>query len=299
MVVQTQLCGLDEICCRAEPRFFCDRKCLARYNDARGVQAPRVQTLRNDSEELLQSVKFVSQRGKVRDEPLTDNQLKGFTITERNQRVFLEFTNDMGALCTERMNACALKRTLGSLHQGLKQKFKTLNGSQGRVLMLESIFGVANMTNVRKSIVRIGEIFKLDKTASNTKLIVVADQAIYAMLEQLEGEFKWLFPYPGDWHVLKNAQAVILKKGWDVGVKDLAFLLFSKGKANSLIEGNLFRRKHYFILCLYESLLRSMFDAYEKDRVSGTNADTEESKEPAPLPWHTELKTKLFTDHED
>ena len=46
-------------------------------------------------------------------------------------------------------------------------------------------------------------------------LIVEGDAKVYDILQSIKFEYseevKWLIPYPGDWHMLKNYQSALTK----------------------------------------------------------------------------------------
>ena len=57
-------------------------------------------------------------------------------------------------------------------------------------------------------------------------LLLEGDQVTYEHLQSIKKEYgndlKWLLPFPGDWHLLKNYQEVLLKIYFDAGLSDLA-----------------------------------------------------------------------------
>ena len=57
-------------------------------------------------------------------------------------------------------------------------------------------------------------------------LVVEGDGKIYEILQSLKFEYdeelKWLLPYPGDWHMLKNFQIALMKPYFDAALKSLA-----------------------------------------------------------------------------
>ena len=57
-------------------------------------------------------------------------------------------------------------------------------------------------------------------------LVVEGDGKLYEILKSLQLEYgdelSWVIPYPGDWHLLKNYQAALMKAYYDAGLKTLA-----------------------------------------------------------------------------
>ena len=64
-------------------------------------------------------------------------------------------------------------------------------------------------------------------------LVVVTDAKIFPYMHDIkkehEQDFKWLIPYPGDFHILLNYQKVLMKVYWDAGFKQLASASGFKG----------------------------------------------------------------------
>ena len=60
----------------------------------------------------------------------------------------------------------------------------------------------------------------------NTHLVLAADAKLYEVLQSLKHEYgeelKWLLPFPGDWHMLKNYQIALMKPYFDAGLRELA-----------------------------------------------------------------------------
>ena len=93
-------------------------------------------------------------------------------------------------------------------------------------------------------------------TGKKTYVFVEGDQVTYERLQSIKREYgndlKWLLPFPGDWHFLKNYQEVLLKIYYDAGLCELA-----KGSGyqpNSV--GSNFKRTHHFLLEVWESIYR-------------------------------------------
>ena len=89
-------------------------------------------------------------------------------------------------------------------------------------------------------------------------LLLEGDQATYARLQSIKKEYgkdlEWLIPLPGDWHLLKNFQEVLVKVYFDAGLSDLAKA--SGYQPNSI--GSIFKRTHYFLLETWEAFYRKI-----------------------------------------
>ena len=78
----------------------------------------------------------------------------------------------------------------------------------------------------------------------------------YERLQSLKTEYgndlTWMIPFPGDWHVLKNYQEVLIKAYYDAGLSELA--IASGYQPNSI--GSKFKRTHNFLLEVWETIYR-------------------------------------------
>ena len=73
-------------------------------------------------------------------------------------------------------------------------------------------------------------------------LPVIGDQKIFAHLQKLKRhygrELDWLIPFPGDWHMMKNFQPVLMKLYFHAGVRELAIESGYKGANLTALETN-------------------------------------------------------------
>ena len=57
-------------------------------------------------------------------------------------------------------------------------------------------------------------------------LVLEGDAKLFDIVQSLKHEYgdelRWVNPYPGDWHVLKNYQIALLKPYFDAGLKEMA-----------------------------------------------------------------------------
>ena len=101
---------------------------------------------------------------------------------------------------------------------------------------------------------------KLKIGTSVKYLGVVGDGKTYDHLHSLKVEYgeelNWLIPLPGDWHILKNYQEVIMKVYFDGGLREAAkWAGYTNGVLNSIGSCSKFKRTHKFILKVWESVL--------------------------------------------
>ena len=99
-------------------------------------------------------------------------------------------------------------------------------------------------------------------------LVLEGDAKTYDIMQDIKSEYgtdlNWLFPYPGDWHLLMNYQKCLMKPFFEAGLKDMAI---SCGyPAASIGKCSLFKRTHCFLLEVWESLYRFMITQFFKYR---------------------------------
>ena len=91
-------------------------------------------------------------------------------------------------------------------------------------------------------------------------LVVVGDGKTYDYLIKLKKEFgnelKWVLPYIGDWHVLKNYLSILMKIYADAGLKDLVDLFHQGILSKVLLQVISFDKTHHFFLQIWEALFR-------------------------------------------
>ena len=98
-------------------------------------------------------------------------------------------------------------------------------------------------------------------------LAVVGDAKTFTHLEALKIEYgtdpDWLIPLPGDWHVLKNYQPVLMKAFFDAGLRDIAKATgYSEGALNSIGACTKFKRTHTFLLSVWEAMFRVLLSGF-------------------------------------
>ena len=83
--------------------------------------------------------------------------------------------------------------------------------------------------------------------------------------------YSWLFPYPGDWHILLHSAKALISRYWGAGIEHVA-KEFS-GTDKNAAEGRHYRRSHHQLTVMYEALITVVAMQYK----SLTGGDPEES----------------------
>ena len=99
-----------------------------------------------------------------------------------------------------------------------------------------------------------------DTNAINEHIALL--KRLQSIKKEYGNDLKWLLPFPGDWHLLKNYQEVLLKIYFDAGLSDLAKI--SGYLPNSV--GSNFKRIHHFLLEAWESLYRYFLATFLKNK---------------------------------
>ena len=99
-------------------------------------------------------------------------------------------------------------------------------------------------------------------------MVLEGDAKTYDIMQEIKAEYgtdlNWLFPYPGDWHLLMNYQKCLMKPFFEAGLKDMA--LSSGYSAVSIGTCSIFKRAHRFLLEAWESLYRVMLARFIQHR---------------------------------
>ena len=109
---------------------------------------------------------------------------------------------------------------------------------------------------------------------------VVGDGKTYDHLHALKIEYgsdlDWLIPLPGDWHILKNYQEVIMKVYFEAGLKDAAKTIgYTEGVLNSIGSCSKFKRTHLFLLQAWEATFRVFLESFVSENQTGSTISTQ------------------------
>ncbi|CAG2218346.1 unnamed protein product [Mytilus edulis] len=99
-------------------------------------------------------------------------------------------------------------------------------------------------------------------------LVMVGDGKTYDLLVKLKLELKddlsWLLPFPGDWHILKNYQRMIMKLYLDAGLKELIELFHHGAVGASVMQATNFDKTHHFLMQVWEAFYLQQISAIFK-----------------------------------
>ncbi len=150
-------------------------------------------------------------------------------------------------------------------------------------LSIQDFFSVVRVTHTQKSQVVYLEVMDAKADSNDTImellhdlrqqfieglkhewLVVEGDGKFYELLKSLQFEYgeelNWVIPYPGDWHMLKNFQAALMKVYYAAGLKAQAS---AAGYPTASIQSTgQFKRTHNFILEVWEAVYRVMLTQF-------------------------------------
>ena len=109
-------------------------------------------------------------------------------------------------------------------------------------------------------------------SAKVNHVVVVGDLKTFEYLMKIKAQYKrnsdWMVPWPGDLHILKNYQEVIMKVLWEAGLKEVAKLKHKSLTYQKLASCSNFKRTHRFPLQIYEALYIHKLKAFVNERDS-------------------------------
>jgi len=137
---------------------------------------------------------------------------------------------------------------------------------------------------------------KFGSTVQDGWVVLVGDGKTYEHLMTVKQTYgkalDKLLIFPGDWHILKNFQPVIMKMYYHAGLRDLAKMSGFQGATLTSLENcSHFKRTHQFLLQVWEALYREMFRAYTTNSNLGNVIDS------AKYIISSAVKEKQTTDH--
>ena len=128
-----------------------------------------------------------------------------------------------------------------------------------------------------ETMARVAEIV-LEKVNLSTQkwVVLVGDGKTYEHLLRVKrlygSEFQNLLIFPGDWHVLKNFQQVLMKAYYHAGLRDIAKESGYRAETlNSLEKCSHFKRTHSFLMQVWEALYIEIISNFMKDNPQFTD----------------------------
>ena len=154
------------------------------------------------------------------------------------------------------------KNLPGSVHPNFLQYLELESVSRGEKSAVKFLYVLNENADNRETIK-----LTLDKLYNDlgiemalNYLVVVGDAKTYDHLVQLKNGFqdklKWLLPFKGDWHTLKNYQLTIMKIYLDAGLREMIHLVHQGILAKVVSDATGFDKTHNFLLQCWEALYR-------------------------------------------
>ena len=92
-------------------------------------------------------------------------------------------------------------------------------------------------------------------------------EVVVSLTHEYGDELKWLLPFPGDWHMLKNFQIALTKPYFDVGLKELAHVA---GYHVAAIQScSQFKCTHHFLMEVWQALYQVMVHQFITQHANG------------------------------
>ena len=95
-------------------------------------------------------------------------------------------------------------------------------------------------------------------------LVIEGDAKLYEILQSLKQEYrqdlKWMLPFSGDWHALKNYQPALMKAYFDGGLSSLTQAACYPTK--QIKNCGQFKRTHQFLMEAWEATYRAMLNCF-------------------------------------
>ena len=122
-----------------------------------------------------------------------------------------------------------------------------------------------NADTIRKVLGFFSELFHIGKVLKYP--VVIGDGKTYEYLRKLTLQYRpaldWLILFPGDWHICKNYQKVMMKIYWHASLKNMAEKAEIKSKILKSLEACAnFQRTHNFLFQSFYAILKCQLEAF-------------------------------------
>ena len=184
--------------------------------------------------------------------------LDGFKENEKesSERKKIEYQYLCYMHCKEALKGVANEKILKALHQFTVEQTRV---PPSNIYYMEVIDENPDSTETMKLVSEM----LLDVPALNLGgyTVVVGDGKTYTHLQKVKSlyskEMNGLLIYPGDWHLLKNYQKVLMKIYYSAGLKELAEAAGFKGATLTALQNcSNFKHTHHFLVQTWESMYR-------------------------------------------
>ena len=119
---------------------------------------------------------------------------------------------------------------------------------------------------------RIGRTLRINE--GRVRALIAGDEETFRTMVRLKKSdpqtYFWLFPYPGDWHLLFHSAKALIARYWGAGIEYVA-KGFS-GDDLKAVEARDYRRAHHQVTVMYEALMIVVWMEF----CSSTNRSPEE-----------------------
>ena len=185
----------------------------------------------------------------------TVNDVENEALSELNNEIFTYMLHKLSLQEEENKTLVSLQDFLSLVHPNRTQK--------SEVQYLRVMDAVADTKDTMMSM--INDLHKRYIDGTNCcYLVIEGDAKLYEILQSLKQEYeqdlKWMLPFPGDWHALKNYQPALMKAYFDGGLSSLAQ---AAGYPTKQIKNcGQFKRTHQFLMEAWEATYRAMLNCF-------------------------------------
>ena len=201
--------------------------------------------------------------------------LEDFTTNQEEEQTLADFQRDVNMYMTYRH--VVYNQSQEECFIDIKSLFSLIRPTSTQISEVQYIEVLDTVADKQDTVTAILDNLYHDQILSRQMqyVIVEGDAKIYEIMQNIKYqygmEFRWLVPYPGDWHLLKNYQVPLMKAYFDAGLKELAN---SCGYPLLSIQAcSQFKRTHLFIMEVWESFYRFMLTIFISSQPTSVSSD--------------------------